>query len=385
MRVGGKYDCSGCTACMEVCPVNAIEMKPDRFGFLYPVINEGICIRCKLCENVCPFHPEYDKPNDNLPLPLSYGIRNKNIEEVKTSRSGAMFMAIAKWVIEQGGVVYGAGYDNRFNVKHVRVNNLLDLNILKGSKYVQSDLRGVLSSVERDLKKNIVVAFSGTPCQTAGLFSYLLLKKISTDKLFLIDLVCHGVPSPYVWRDYFHYIENKMKDKIVGVNFRDKSIFGWAWHEESFVFQHKHKIYLNAYTTLFYTHLNMRYSCFRCKYTNLMRPSDITLADFWEWKKCLPESFNNDNLGVSQVLINSLKGLALFENIKDELVYCKVELEKSIQYAMKNATPEPAERDFAEKYYDENGFIPFMCKYSNIGPLKNLRAKFRRLKSLVKK
>lgn len=383
MNSPNKYNCSGCMACMEICPQKAIIMEPDAFGFLYPTILQKKCINCNLCLKVCPFNTEYDK-SQNLNKPICYGARNKVLDEIKTSRSGGVFVSISKWALEKKGIVYGAGYDNRFNVKHIRVDNIKDLSLLKGSKYVQSNLQYIYPLVETDLKKNLIVVFSGTPCQTAALHSYLSFKHIPQDNLYLIDVVCHGVPSTYIWRDYFHYIESKYKNKIVGVNFRDKSIFGWAWHEESFMFANKPKIYRNSYTSLFYTHLSIRYSCFNCKFANIQRPSDISLADFWEWKKCLPEAFHTDNLGISQILLNTNKGVFLFNEIKKDIDYIKADLDTSLQYAMKKATPEPKGRLDAEIYYKENGFIPFMIKYSNFSFYEKLKSKYRRLRSLIK-
>lgn len=225
--------CCGCTACASVCAHDAITMQPDALGFLYPVVDTQKCVDCGLCEKVCAFHDDYDK-SLNLSQPLAYGARHKDMNEVATSRSGAAFIAISDYILENGGVVYGAGYTDHFRVVHKRVTTKEQRNEFKGSKYVQSDLTGVFRQVKQDLKAGLVVLFSGTPCQTAGLHSYV--GRRLRDNLFLVDIVCHGVPGPYIWRDYLTYLEKKHGSEICYVNFRDKDEFGWAAHRETFKF-----------------------------------------------------------------------------------------------------------------------------------------------------
>ena len=234
IKVENPSDCCGCTACASICARDAITMKPDALGFLYPVVDENKCNNCGLCEKVCQFNEYYDR-SLNLPQPDVYGARHKDIKEVETSRSGAAFIAISDWIIKHGGAVYGAGYADHFRVVHKRATNKEERDEFKGSKYVQSDLNGVFRQVKQDLRNGMIVLFSGTPCQTAGLNSYV--GKKLRDNLYLVDIVCHGVPSPYIWRDYLHYLEEKKGDEIVWVNFRDKQQFGWAAHRETFKFK----------------------------------------------------------------------------------------------------------------------------------------------------
>lgn len=233
IRITNPADCCGCTACESVCPRNAITMQPDAMGFLYPMVDAGKCIECGLCEEVCAFNDHYDH-TENLPEPLAYGARHKNMCEVETSRSGAAFIALSDVVLRAGGVVYGAGYADHFRVVHKRATTAEERDEFKGSKYVQSDLTGVFRQVKKDLQDGLTVMFSGTPCQTAGLASYI--GKRLRANLFLVDIVCHGVPSPYIWRDFIDYIEKKHGDKVCWVNFRDKQKYGWAAHYETFNF-----------------------------------------------------------------------------------------------------------------------------------------------------
>ena len=206
IKITNLADCCGCTACASICTHDAITMKPDKLGFLYPEVDESKCTDCGLCEKVCAFHDNYDK-SMNLPLPDAYAARHKDMREVETSRSGAAFIAISDYIIENGGVVYGAGYTDHFRVVHKRAVTKEERNEFKGSKYVQSDLNNVFRKVKDDLKNGKVVMFSGTPCQTAGLNSYV--GKKLRENLFLVDIVCHGVPAPFLWRDYISYLEKK--------------------------------------------------------------------------------------------------------------------------------------------------------------------------------
>lgn len=185
---------------------------------------------------------------------------------------------------------------------HKRATTKEERNEFKGSKYVQSDLDGIFRQVKEDLKQGNTVLFSGTPCQTAGLNSYIGNKL--RENLVLVDIVCHGVPGPYMWRDYLDYLEKKQGSKICWVNFRDKQEYGWAAHKETFKFvKGEGKM---SFTYLFYQNIMFRHSCGKCHFANTQRPSDITIADFWGWEKTDPE-FNKDNKGVSLVLVNTEK------------------------------------------------------------------------------
>lgn len=234
IRIKDPKECCGCTACASICSHNAISMEPDALGFLYPKINESLCVECGLCEKVCQFNDNYDR-SLNLPQPTAYAARHKDIGEVMKSRSGAAFVAISDYILEQGGIVYGAGYKDHFRVAHKRATTKEERDEFRGSKYVQSDLSGVFRQVKEDLKNGLTVLFSGTPCQTAGLNSYIG-KKLRKN-LILLDIVCHGVPGPYIWRDYLAYLEKKHNSKIIYVNFRDKEKYGWKAHKETFKYE----------------------------------------------------------------------------------------------------------------------------------------------------
>ena len=358
IRINNPADCCGCTACASICNHDAITMEPDALGFLYPKVDESKCTDCGLCEKVCAFNDNYDK-SLNLPKPDAYAARHKDMDEIMKSRSGAAFVAISDYILEQGGVVYGAGYKDHFRVTHKRATTKEERDEFRGSKYVQSDLTGVFHQVKEDLKNGLTVLFSGTPCQTSGLNSYV--GKRLRENLVLIDIVCHGVPGPYIWRDYLAYIERKQGDTITMVNFRDKERFGWKAHKETFTFGGGYQM---NFTYVFYQHIMFRHSCGKCHFCNTTRPSDITIADFWGWEKTDPE-FNKDNKGCSLVLVNTPKGREIFEAVKDKLNTIPAELDNCLQPNLQHPSVIHPKRMQFEKDYVKHGFKYVMCKYGD--------------------
>ncbi len=352
-----KDECCGCTACMTVCPKNAISMKPDEKGFLYPQIDEVKCVECGLCVKSCAFQNGYRKPDDS-DAPFVYAVKHKNFEERKTSRSGGMFIALSDWILSHNGVIYGAGYGDDFYVMHKRAEDKKSLFEFKGSKYVQSDMNTIFSQVIDDLKNDRYVLFSGTPCQTAGLYS--CLKNVNTEKLYVCDIVCHGTPSPYIWKDYLAFSKKKYKSTVRKVDFRDKS-YGWNKHYESFWFKNGKKVTSDIYTRLFYKHIMLRPSCGNCKYTNTTRPSDITLADFWGINKAVPGF--SDNKGVSLVFVNTEKGRNIFDIVSDSIEYKTSKLEDCMQPNLKAPSVFSEQTDDFWKDYAANGFEYAARKY----------------------
>lgn len=365
IQITNKADCCGCTACASVCAHHAISMEPDALGFLYPKVDTEKCTNCGLCEKVCAFNSNYDK-SLNLAQPLAYAARHKDMKEVETSRSGAAFIAISDYVLDNGGVVYGAGYTDHFRVIHKRATTKQERDEFKGSKYVQSDLNHVFLQIKKDLKDGLTVLFSGTPCQTAGLNSFI--GKKLREHLILVDIVCHGVPSPYIWKDYIAYLEKKHKDSICQVNFRDKQLYGWTAHHETFKFSNimREKLIPKSFTYLFYEHIMFRLSCGVCPYTNTRRPSDITIADFWGWEKTDP-NINTDDKGVSLILINTKKGSMIFDSIKSQMITIPAKLEDCLQPNLQHPSAIHPKRMQFEHDYQRKGFSYIMRKYGDIG------------------
>lgn len=380
IKIINPSQCCGCTACASICTHNAITMQPDALGFLYPNVDTSKCVECGLCEKVCAFNENYDI-SLNLPQPTAYGARHKDMNEVATSRSGAAFIAISDHILENGGIVYGAGYTDHFRVIHKRAETKEQRNEFKGSKYVQSDLTGIFRQVKQDLKEGLTVLFSGTPCQTAGLNSYVgnRLRK----NLVLMDIICHGVPSPYIWRDYLAYLEKKHGSEICYVNFRDKDEFGWSAHKESFKFIKKPNI-KSIFPFKFYQPTWFRHSCGGCKYTNLKRPSDITIGDFWGWQKT-DSSINTDDKGISLVLCNTEKGHKLFDIVKEQMIVISAKLENCLQPNLQYPSNIPQIRIDFEDDYANHGFKKVMSKYGYLGWGYNKSIYLTRIKRIIKR
>lgn len=357
--ISDAKNCCGCTACASVCTQGAIKMVPDSLGFLYPKVNESRCIECCACNNVCQFNDNYDR-SLNFETPIAYAARHKEIDEVLRSRSGAAFVAISDYILEHRGVVYGAGYKDHFRVVHKRATTHEERDEFRGSKYVQSDLTGIFRLVKEDLKRGSTVLFSGTPCQTAGLRSFVG-KKLA-DNLILTDIVCHGTPSPSIWKDYIGYMESRYNTTFDAVNFRDKVKYGWKEHKETFISNKGEFIEGGLYTQLFYKHIMFRKSCGICHYANLTRPSDITLADFWGWERNVP-NMNVDDNGISLVLLNTEKGKRIFHSASQQMDVKEVDIQNCLQSTLQYPSPTHPLRDKFEKDYTNYGFESVINKY----------------------
>ena len=374
IEIKNKENCCGCTACASICPHHAINMIPDQLGFLYPSVNKALCTKCGLCERVCAFHPNYDI-SQNLSQPEAYGVRHKNMSEIESSRSGAAFIALSDLILKQNGVIYGVGYTDHFRVVHKRAINSKERDEFKGSKYVQSDLTGIFPLIKEDLKNGKFVLFSGTPCQTAGLRSYIPNKL--QDKLYIIEIICHGVPSPYIWRDYLRMIEKKAGEKVLSVDFRNKKDFGWSTHKETFFFK-KHQQTTLEYRYLFYNHIMFRHSCSKCHYTNLKRPSDITIADFWGWQKT-DSNFNADDKGCSLVFCNTEKGKRWFQDIHSEINFIPANIANCMQPNLIHPSTISPLRNKFEKDYIKYGIEYVVKNYTKNTLLQRGKQKIKRI------
>lgn len=336
IKIEDKNNCCGCEACVQVCPKQCISFDEDSEGFRYPLVNDAICINCGLCEKVCPVLNA-----DEARKPLSsYASINENEEERLKSSSGGIFILLARHIVSEGGVVFGAKFDEQWNVVHAYSENEMGLSVFMGSKYVQSRIGNCYSQVKEFLNSGRQVLFSGTPCQISGLRKFL---RKNYYNLLTVDVICHGVPSPIVWQDYLREIkENARKgentasltpkhtlsesDKITrcgsveieSIAFRDKKL-GWKkfsfalnlsmfsdnGKKNSVLFSHIHDkdpyfLGFNNYN------LYLRPSCYQCPVRDLRSGSDITLADFWGIGSLLPHL--DDDKGVSVIMVNTEKG-----------------------------------------------------------------------------
>lgn len=305
--------CTGCTACKWICEKNAITMVENNEGFYYPVVDREKCIDCELCKRTCPSNTDTICKNEILEI---YALKNKDMASRLKSRSGGLFPLLSDIILKNGGIVYGVGFDDELNVIHKRVDNIKEIDNLRGSKYVDSRITNSFSLAKADLDSGRDVLFCGTPCQIAGLKAYL---RKNYDNLITVDVICHGVPSQKIYREYIDYILKKHKT-ISDFNFRDKKM-GWNTHIESYGIKGK-RIYSELYRNVFYSDLALKLSCYNCHYASLNRVSDITLGDFWGIEELYPKF--NDNKGVSQILINTEKGKKIFSLCKENVYFIKI-------------------------------------------------------------
>jgi coenzyme F420-reducing hydrogenase beta subunit len=256
--------------------------------------------------------------------------------------------------------VYGAGYGEHLKVVHKRATTRVERDEFRGSKYVQSDLDGIFRQVKSDLVSGRIVLFSGTPCQIAGLSSFV--GKELRENLYLIDLICHGVPGPQLWEDYLTYVERRSKSKISNANFRNKQAFGGTVRGITFDFVDGGQCKEFAFLYFFLQNVMLRKSCYKCHFSNTIRPGDITIGDFWGLNKVKP-SFDTERKGVSLVLCNTEKGRKLFECIKDDMKIFPVELKNALQRGLSHPTVPHPKHDSFEKDYLRYGIGHVVRKY----------------------
>ncbi len=325
----GKDDnCCACGACVNICPKNAISMKKDRYGFLFPAINSDLCINCKLCKKVCA----YQNVNEtNTPLKTWVAV-SKNKEKLKKSASGGVFYTLADAVIKEKGCAAGAAFDDKFELSHIIAYDEKTLEKLQGSKYTQSSTGLVFREIRKKLNDDKTVLFSGCPCQVAGLKAYL---GKDYSNLITVDLICHGVPSNKAFRDYLKFFEKKKNIKVKKFSFRDKSI-GWG-KNGSIISEdnYKFKLYETAESYLYYfaNSLILRKNCYSCKYADSHRTGDITIGDFWGLEKEYPELLGKNKIdeskGVSVIIANTDKGIDFIKKNRNLFDLYKSSFEKA--------------------------------------------------------
>ncbi len=358
-----KEDCCGCRACDNICAHHAIDMIADEEGFLYPIKNDN-CIDCGLCEKVCPYSPiniENEKAKqDKIKsiYPKTYAAYSE--KDRIGSSSGGIFYTLAKHIIEKNGTVYGAAFDDDFQLHHVAVRSLDDLKPLRGSKYLQSNTGHIFSDIRDRLKKEEYVLFVGTPCQVAGLRAFLR-KDYST--LYTADLICHGTPSQWMFDQHKAYLENKYKAKLVDYHFRNEEMWGgceiadFADPKKGKIRRHKLPSYdLSPYLYSFMYAFDYRHSCYECPFAKVPRIGDITLGDYWGIKNVFPTM--DSSRGVSAILVNSPQGEVIWNEIKDSLIYKESDF-NTVGLENKNLlkhTEKPSIRDSVYKLVKERGY-----------------------------
>lgn len=319
-----RMNCTGCLACMQACKQNAIRQELSDDGFTYPVIDYNKCIGCTACVKSCPIlslQPPFHYNSESR----CYSAYQKELDVRKRSSSGGMFYTLAKHTLEQGGVVYGAAWTEGLSLKHIEAEDEETLEKLLRSKYVQSDTSEVYTQVKKHLDEGRHVLFCGTPCQVAAMKSFL--RGRDYDNLLLVDVICQGVPSPAIFKKYIDEVEAKYGTKVVDVTFRSKK-YGWRCGllllllcEDGRWIEVKYK--KNTFYRAFLKNYMMRESCYHCqfKYPKKGCFSDITIADFWRIGSKVPFKCTSYESGISAVLTNTSKGEALFESIKNQVVW----------------------------------------------------------------
>lgn len=320
-----KSKCCGCTACKSICPQNAIEMVEDEEGFLYPKVNREKCINCGLCDKVCPVLNAKEEKKEQK----AYIFQHKDDNVRRQSTSGGAFTAIAEYVLDKNGIVYGAMFDENFNVIHNSVEKKEELYKFRNSKYVQSEIGNCFVKIKKELEENKIVCFSGTSCQIEGLKRYLAKEY---DNLILVDVVCRAVPSPLIWRKYLKLRMQKYKD-IKYIMFRDK-YYGYKYSNFSIYNKKGDKsqeyhsgVESDPYLRAFFSNICDRPSCYSCKFKKQNRESDITIWDCFEVEK-YNKDFDDDK-GTTRVLVHNLKGKKIIEELSTNNNVQEIDVEKA--------------------------------------------------------
>ncbi len=320
-----QQKCTGCHACLQICPKQAIRMEYDMEGFLYPNIDAMKCVDCGLCQKVCPLNDLVASSNKKQ---KAFAIRNNCEKDRANSSSGGVYILLARNVIKKNGVVYGVSYDENGHILHQRTE--CEPELFQTSKYVQSEIGYCYGQVQEDLEQGRMVLFTGAPCQVVGLYKFLLQKHIKYDNLITADFICHGVPSPMIWDKY---IENLAQGrKIRWLNFRDKSVSwgGFSLHVkfddgEEYIKMAKEDPYVKG----FLANVFLRPSCFECHFKTTERHSDITFADFWGIQKVIPELA--DEKGISAIIAHTEQGCCLIDAIRKNCFVREVALDSIVQ------------------------------------------------------
>lgn len=381
IEIKDKKDCCGCHACVSICAKHCITMQADEEGFLYPIVDKDVCTDCGLCEKVCPV---INQSEPRKPLKV-YAAKNKDEEIRRQSSSGGIFTLLAEKVINEGGVVFGARFDEDWNVIHAWTDTIEGIAAFRGSKYVQSMIGDTYREAREFLKQGRKVLFSGTPCQIAGLKKYL---RKEYDNLLTVDVVCHGVPSPLVWRRYLDETREQLRAQrgvgknsvsssidelpvITGISFRDKT-HGWkkfgfrlryaaskaAQNTVSAPLYKEEKDWLESFTENvfmrgFLANLYLRPSCYACAARSGKSGSDISLADYWGVKAYHP-GFADDK-GISLLLINTLEGERIYAKTNKEDIATQYEYGLGTNPCIEISVKQPGNRNAFWKEYSHSG------------------------------
>lgn len=390
-----KEDCCGCNACVQRCPQQCISMHEDEEGFLYPHIDQTKCINCNLCNRVCPVLNQ-EAPRQPLQI---YAAKNTNLQIRRASSSGGIFTLLAEQILKAKGVVFGARFNKNWEVVHDYTDTIDELAAFRGSKYSQSNINTSFLQAEKFLKESRIVLFSGTPCQIAGLKHFL---HKDYPNLLTVEVVCHGVPSPAIWRKYLKSIIPSMpstkgipslNQSITSIAFRDKQT---GWDKYSLVIKGhgsndmgqtitdtillSETVDHNSYLQGFIHDLYLRPSCYSCPSKSFKSGSDITIADFWGIKYY--HATMDDNLGVSAVLINTQKGLNHWKDLEVNAQQTRYSFVLRGNPAISQSSKRPSKRASFFKQIDSVPFDDLVWKCIQISYTTKFKA---HIKTFMKK
>lgn len=375
-----KVNCCGCGACQNVCPKQCISMIEDDEGFLYPIVDSNSCINCNVCDKVCPFGKEIKTTNKVI---NAYACAAKNTQLRKNSSSGAVFSLLAQYVLRRDGVVYGTQMNEDCTGAFVgKATSEHELLKLRGSKYLQSYMNTVYKEIYKNLEEGKLVLFSGTACQVNGLVKYL---RKSYDNLICVDVICHGVPSPKLWKKYVAFTQKRMGKKIINVNFRSK-IYDWKDYgvEEQFKGRRYYiPMGFHPYMIMFLKNYSLRPSCYKCKAKN-SKKSDLTIGDFWGIERAVPEM--NDGLGTSLVISRTEKGENLVDKIRAEALCkpCNYAVSVAENPAEYSSVYQPQKRSEFYKDMSKMSFDKLEKKYTPISKKRKIKIWIKNM-SIVRK
>ena len=357
-------DCCGCSACAQICGAHAIEMQMDNNGFYYPAFDAQKCVHCGRCQKVCPTQINLVGQKGN---PTIYAAKCNDAQTLFESSSGGVFSILAQWIIEKGGAVYGAEFDEEFHVVHKRETTMEGVAKFRTSKYVESDVFALIPSIMKDLQEGRFVLASGTPCQISSVCRFLDEKGVDRKLLYTCDVVCHGVPSRKVWADYLSILRTKYiqpTDRVVHINMRSKKMH---WKKQVLDVQLEkgnidEVISGFSYNRLYLSTLLHRPSCFDCRYTSFQRVSDFSLCDFWNVDAVKMDVPADGGLNV--VLLNTPKAKECFEWLKPSLTCQEIDQKQAWQPHLEYSTKKSAKQEeFWAEYHAAQDKEPVMRKY----------------------
>lgn len=362
---GNPSDCCGCSACVQKCPRQCLSIVPDKDGFLFPSLVKDSCVNCGLCAEVCPLENKV-VPSENQ---LFYGAYNENCQDIKNSSSGGIYPALARWILLQGGIVYGVKLDTNHDLYHIGASTEDDVKKTMGSKYFQSEIKEAYNECKANLELGRIVLFTGTPCQIHGLKCFL---RKDYKNLYTADVICHGVPSKKMFDAYVTFLEKKHNAKLVDINFRDKKRNGWSitlrytmedanGNRKDYCLISK----LSEYFTAFLGGAIARESCYKCPYSSLNRAGDITMGDFWGYQVKRPDLKHKEGLSLilsntskGQIILDALSSMGIvFNEVNEECV--RASENKNLFYPTRRSES----RDVVYKELEDKGFEYIASKY----------------------